>query len=168
MRCKLAAQGAIVVTFNYRLGLFGWVAQPALDAEGHLFGNYGLLDQQQVLEWVRRNIGAFGGDPTRVTLGGQSAGSQDTEANVVSPLARSLFHRAIFQSIVEEPTSLADAEAAGNAFAVAAGCGSGSAPSVASLSSESERGSDTGVVGHRQRTRIVHHRSDRGRPRPAR
>jgi para-nitrobenzyl esterase len=129
---KLAAQGqTIVVTFNYRLGLFGWVAQPALDAEGHPFGNYGLLDQQMVLQWVRRNIGAFGGDRTRVTLGGQSAGSQDTEANVVSPLARSLFQRAIFQSIVEEPTSLAEAEAAGNAFAVAAGCGSGAAPSVA-------------------------------------
>ncbi len=128
---KLAAHGAIVVTFNYRLGLFGWVAQPALDAEGHLFGNYGLLDQQLVLEWVQRNVGAFAGDPTRVTLGGQSAGSQDTEANVVSPLARGLFHRAIFQSIVEEPTSLPEAEAAGNAFAVAAGCSSGSAPSVA-------------------------------------
>ena len=85
------------------------MAQPALDAEGHLFGNYGLLDQQLVLAWVQRNIGAFGGDPARVTLGGQSAGSQDTEANVVSPLARGLFHRAIFQSIVEEPTSLPEA-----------------------------------------------------------
>jgi para-nitrobenzyl esterase len=76
---KLAVQGqTIVVTFNYRLGLFGWVAQAALDAEGHAFGNYGLLDQQMVLRWVRRNIGAFGGDTERVTLGGQSAGSQDT------------------------------------------------------------------------------------------
>jgi para-nitrobenzyl esterase len=128
----LAARGqTIVVTFNYRLGLFGWVAQSALDAEGHPFGNYGLLDQQLVLHWVRRNIAAFGGDTMRVTLGGQSAGSEDTEANLVSPFAQGLFQRAIFQSIVEEPTSLADAEAAGNAFAVAAGCGSGGAPSVA-------------------------------------
>jgi para-nitrobenzyl esterase len=129
---KLAVQGqTIVVTFNYRLGLFGWVAQAALDAEGHAFGNYGLLDQQMVLQWVRRNIGAFGGDTARVTLGGQSAGSQDTEANVVSPLAAGLFQRAIFQSIVEEPISLAGAESAGNAFAVAAGCGPGATPSVA-------------------------------------
>jgi para-nitrobenzyl esterase len=129
---KLAAQGqTIVVTFNYRLGLFGWVAQSALDAEGHLVGNYGLLDQQMVLQWVQRNIGAFGGDSSRVTLGGQSAGSQDTEANVVSPLAAGRFQRAIFQSIVEEPISLADAETAGNAFAVAAGCGTGATPAVA-------------------------------------
>jgi len=121
---KLASHGAVVVTFNYRLGLFGWLAHPALDAEGHLFGNYGLLDQQFVLKWVQENIDRFGGDRNRVTLGGESAGSQATEANVVSPLTRGLFHRAIFQSIVEEPTSLSDAEAAGTAFAVAAGCGS--------------------------------------------
>ena len=121
---KLASHGTVVVTFNYRLGLFGWLAHPALDAEGHLFGNYGLLDQQFVLKWVQENIDRFGGDRSRVTLAGQSAGSEDTEANVASPIARGLFHRAIFQSIVEEPTSLAEAEAAGTAFAVAAGCGS--------------------------------------------
>ena len=73
---------------------------------------------------MQENIDRFGGDRNRVTLGGQSAGSVATEANVVSPIARGLFHRAIFQSIVEEPTSLSDAEAAGTAFAVAAGCGS--------------------------------------------
>jgi para-nitrobenzyl esterase len=121
---KLASHGAVVVTFNYRLGLFGWLAHPALDAEGHLFGNYGLLDQQFVLRWVQENIDRFGGDRRRVTLAGQSAGSVNTEDHVVSPLARGLFHRAIFQSIVEEPTSLPDAEAAGIAFAAAAGCGS--------------------------------------------
>ena len=129
---KLALNGrTIVVTFNYRLGLFGWLAHPALDREGHLFGNYGLLDQQFVLQWVQRNIGSFGGDNARVTLGGQSAGSQATEANVASPLAHGLFHRAIFQSIVEEPMPLSAAESAGRAFALAAGCGFGASPSVA-------------------------------------
>jgi para-nitrobenzyl esterase len=129
---KLAAQGqTVVVTFNYRLGLFGWLAHPALDAETHPFANYGLLDQQFVLAWVQRTIGAFGGDKARVTLGGQSAGSQATEANVASPLARGMFHRAIFQSIVEEPMPLSAAESAGSAFAVAAGCGSGASPTVA-------------------------------------
>jgi para-nitrobenzyl esterase len=63
---------------NYRMGLFGFLAHPALDNEGHPFGNYGILDQQAVLRWVQRNIEAFGGDPGRVTLGGQSAGTERT------------------------------------------------------------------------------------------
>ncbi len=85
---RLAALGkAVVVTINYRLGLLGWLANPALDAEGHPFANYGLLDQQLALQWVKRNIAAFGGDPGNVTLGGQSAGSIDTEANVAASMA---------------------------------------------------------------------------------
>ncbi|VFU07313.1 carboxylesterase/lipase family protein [Methylocella tundrae] len=123
---KLAADGhTVVVTINYRLSLLGWIAHPALDAEGHPFGNYGLLDQQMALKWVRRNIAEFGGDKNNVTLGGQSAGSLDTQANMVSPLAAGLFHRAIWESGVQEPAPLAFAEAHGTAFAVAAGCGSG-------------------------------------------
>jgi para-nitrobenzyl esterase len=129
---KLAREGhTVVVTLNYRLGLLGFMAHPAIDAEGHLFGNYGTLDQQFVLKWVRQNIANFGGDPNNVTLGGQSAGSVDTESNVISPLAKGLFHRAIFESILLEPTTLATAETNGTAFAVAAGCGSGTGPSVA-------------------------------------
>jgi para-nitrobenzyl esterase len=123
---KLARDGkTVVVTLNYRLSLLGFLAHPALDAEGHPFANYGLLDQQAALRWVRDNIGKFGGDKNNVLLGGQSAGSVDTESHVISPLAKGLFHRAIFQSVLLEPSPLATAEAKGVAFAVAAGCGAG-------------------------------------------
>ena len=107
---------------RFRLGSLGWLAVPALDAEGHLFGNYGLLDQQFALKWVHRNISKFGGDPDNVTVGGQSFGSEDTEANMVSPLAKGLFQRAIFESEITEPQNLATAEAGGAAFANAANC----------------------------------------------
>jgi para-nitrobenzyl esterase len=104
---KLATGGpfgseAVVVTLNYRMGLFGYLSHPALNNEGHLWGNYGILDIQAVLKWVQRNATAFGGDPTRVLLGGQSAGASDTGANVISPLAAGLFNRALYQS---SPTS---------------------------------------------------------------
>ncbi|WP_134486013.1 carboxylesterase/lipase family protein [Methylocella tundrae] len=125
---KLASQGhTVVVTFNYRLNLMGFLAHPALDAEGHLFGNYGILDEQAALKWVQRNIGAFGGDKHNVTLGGQSAGASSTADNVISPLATGLFDRAIIQSGSTYMTliPLAFAETKGTAFAVAAGCGSG-------------------------------------------
>ena len=125
---KLASDGkTVVVTLAYRLNLMGWLAHPALDDEGHLFGNYGILDQQLVLKWVKRNIREFGGDPNNVTLGGQSAGAVDTEYNMVSPLASGLFHRGICESSCGLGTlpTLASAEATGVAFAVAAGCGSG-------------------------------------------
>ena len=129
---KLASQGqTVVVTLNYRLGLLGWLANPALDSEGHPFGNYGLLDQQLVLKWVQNNIASFGGDPNRVALGGQSAGSVDTSANVASPLAVGLFSRAIFESALADTRPLASAEQLGTAFSVAAGCGSGADPTVA-------------------------------------
>jgi para-nitrobenzyl esterase len=129
---RLAAGGkTVVVTINYRLGLLGWLANPALDAEGHPFANYGLLDQQLALEWVKENITAFGGDPGNVTLGGQSAGSIDTEANVASPLATGLFQRAIFQSVVLDGIPLQAAEKTGADFAAAAGCGKGATAEVA-------------------------------------
>jgi para-nitrobenzyl esterase len=129
---RLATLGkAVVVTINYRLGLFGWLANPALDAEGHPFGNYGLLDQQLAMKWVKDNISGFGGDPDNVTVGGQSAGSVDAEAQVASPLARGLIQRAIFQSIVVNGSPLKVAEKQGDDFAAAAGCGRGSAPAVA-------------------------------------
>ena len=83
---------------NYRMGLFGFMSEPHLNAEGHPWGNYGILDQQAVLRWVKTNIAAFGGDPTKVALGGQSAGARDTSANLISPAAAGLFNRAINQS----------------------------------------------------------------------
>ncbi len=129
---RLASRGhVVVVSVNYRLGLFGFLADPALDSEGHPFGNYGLLDQQQALRWVKQNIAAFGGDPGNVTLGGQSAGSIDTEANVASPLAAGLFQRGIFESVVLDGTPLKTAEKTGADFAEAAGCGRGASPAVA-------------------------------------
>jgi para-nitrobenzyl esterase len=131
---KLASQGkTVVVTMEYRLNLMGFLAHPALDNEGHLFGNYGILDQQAVLKWVERNIAGFGGDKDNVTVGGQSAGAVDTGLHMVSPLAAGLFHRGICESFCPAftlPTKAA-AEATGVAFAVAAGCGSGTGPDVA-------------------------------------
>ncbi len=129
---RLATLGnTVVVTINYRLGLLGWLANPALDAEGHPFANYGLLDQQLALKWVKANIAAFGGDAGNVTLGGQSAGSIDTEAHVASPLATGLFQRAIFESVVLDGTPLPAAQKIGADFADAAGCGKGATPEVA-------------------------------------
>jgi para-nitrobenzyl esterase len=131
---KLALQGkTVVVTMEYRLNLMGFLAHPALDNEGHLFGNYGILDQLAVLKWVERNIARFGGDKDNVTVGGQSAGAVDTGIHMLSPLSAGLFHRGICQSFCQAfplPTKTA-AEATGVAFAEAAGCGSGSGPEVA-------------------------------------
>jgi para-nitrobenzyl esterase len=123
---KLVTKGKlVVVTLNYRLNLFGFMAHPALDAEGHAFGNYGLMDMQAALKWVQRNIAAFGGDPGNVTLGGQSAGAGATTANVLSPGAKGLFHRAIFQSGGYTPfVPKSVAEEKGRKFAAAAGCNS--------------------------------------------
>jgi para-nitrobenzyl esterase len=126
---KLATGGplgvpTVVVTINYRLGLFGFLAHPVLDAENHPFGNYGIMDIQAALHWVQRNAAAFGGDPSRVTLGGQSAGATDTGANMISPASAGLFHRAIFQSApLNALTPLSLGLTRGTDFAKAAGCG---------------------------------------------
>jgi para-nitrobenzyl esterase len=97
---RLIRDGVVVVTVDYRLGLLGFLAHPELDAESphHTSGNYGLMDQIAALKWVRDNIAKFGGDPGRVTLFGQSAGSVDTTLILTSPLARGLVHRAIAES----------------------------------------------------------------------
>jgi para-nitrobenzyl esterase len=120
---KLVTRGKlVVVTFNYRLNLFGFLAHPALGPSG----NYGLMDMQAVLQWVKRNAAAFGGDPNNVTLGGQSAGAGATAANILSPGAKGLFHRAIFQSGGYTPfVPKSVAEGKGARFAAAAGCTSG-------------------------------------------
>ncbi|MDO9336780.1 MAG: carboxylesterase family protein [Caulobacter sp.] len=96
----LAGQGVVLVSLNYRLGRFGFFAHPALTAEatGEARGNYGLADQIAALQWVRRNIAAFGGDPGNVTLMGESSGGLAVAALMTSPAAEGLFHKAIIQS----------------------------------------------------------------------
>src|SRR4051812_335309 len=96
----LAKKGAVVVTLNYRLGPFGFLAHPALAAESphHAAGNYGILDQIAALQWVQRNIARFGGDPSRVTIFGESAGGMSVGSLIASPLAKGLFQRAILES----------------------------------------------------------------------
>ncbi|HEV7388297.1 MAG TPA: carboxylesterase family protein, partial [Gemmatimonadaceae bacterium] len=96
----LAQKGAVVVTLNYRLGAFGFMAHPAFAAESpnHASGNYGLLDQIAALQWVKRNIARFGGDPSRVTIFGESAGGMSVGSLIASPLAKGLFQRAILES----------------------------------------------------------------------
>ncbi|MDQ6872416.1 MAG: carboxylesterase family protein [Gemmatimonadota bacterium] len=97
---RLAQKGAVVITLNYRLGAFGFLAHPALAAESphHAAGNYGLLDQIAALRWVQHNIARFGGDPSRVTIFGESAGGMSVGALIASPLAKGLFQQAILES----------------------------------------------------------------------
>lgn len=120
----LAQRGLVVVTINYRLGALGFLAHPALAARDGSTGNYGLMDQQAALRWVRQNIARFGGNPHNVTIAGQSAGGLSVLAQMVSRGARGLFQRAIVQSgaFALHQRSLAQAEAAGEAFAAQAGC----------------------------------------------
>ncbi len=122
---RLVTQGnVVVVTINYRLGALGFLAQPALDSEGHPAVNYGTLDQQAALGWVKRNIAGFGGDPGNVTVFGESAGGLSVLSNLVSPDARGLFEAAIVESGAYSLTlpTLSTAEAQGTAFAAAVGC----------------------------------------------
>ena len=131
----LVADGVTVVTINYRLGALGFLAHPALaDANGQS-GDYGLMDQQAALRWVQRNIASFGGNPHNVTIFGESAGGLSTLSQVASPQARGLFERAIVESGSYNLTqaSLASAEAAGQVFAVKAGCARQTAACLRSL-----------------------------------
>ena len=117
---NLARDGVVVVGVNYRLGRFGFFAHPLLSAEDpdELKGNYALMDQICALEWVNRNIWAFGGDPGDVIIFGESAGGMAVNRLMISPLARGLFHKAISQSGAgREPCApLARAEEQGKAF----------------------------------------------------
>ncbi len=147
---KLVRDGdVVVVTINYRLNIFGFLAHPALDWEGHPFGNYGLMDQQFALKWVQRNIHAFGGDPNKVTIFGESAGGFSVLANMASPTARGLFHRGIVESgaytitALGQPQLLQSAEEYGEQFAAAVGCPDQTATCLRSLSAQAiiDRGS---------------------------
>jgi para-nitrobenzyl esterase len=130
----LSQRGVVVVTLNYRLAQLGFLAHPALEAEdmnNHSAGNYGLLDQQLALRWVHANIAAFGGDPKKVTIFGQSAGAISVCAHLVSPLSAGLFNRAIQESgscsivtpLHDTPGIVFEsAESLGRTFAAALGC----------------------------------------------
>ena len=125
----LARKGAVVITYNYRIGPFGFFAHPELTDESgrNASGNYGLMDLFAVLRWVQQNITAFGGDPNRVTLMGQSAGGRLIRAAVASSQGSGLFQRAISQSApvrIERMWTRAEAEKAGQEEASKVGAGS--------------------------------------------
>lgn len=125
---SLVEQGEILVTINYRLGALGFLAHPALTAEdpNGSGGNFGLLDQIAALRWVKRNIRAFGGDPNRITINGQSAGAMSIAALLASPLTNGLYSAAILQSGGPRPETrtLAEAQAQGVVVQEKLGCAS--------------------------------------------
>jgi para-nitrobenzyl esterase len=134
---NLARKGAVVVSINYRLNLFGFLAHPALTAESEhqSSGNYGLLDQRAALAWVQRNARSFGGDPDRVTVFGESAGGTNIIYLLASPLARGLFHRAVIESggyAVADFRTLAEAEKVGKSVEEALGA-AGSKDALAAM-----------------------------------
>jgi para-nitrobenzyl esterase len=120
----LIQHGILLVTINYRLSMFGFMAHPELTSESshHASGNYGLMDQIAALRWVHDNVARFGGDPNNVTIFGQSAGAQDTSLLLTIPQAKGLFHRAIVQSgsaIIPPTPALSEAERGGERLAAA-------------------------------------------------
>ena len=146
---QLARQGLVVVSINYRLGRFGFFAHPALTKESPSgpLGNYAFLDQIAALQWVKRNIAAFGGDPSNVTIYGESAGGGSVNALMTSPLAKGLFHKGIVDSgggrpggffgmprLHEDgPGGRPSAEATGKAFASSVGISGDDASALAAL-----------------------------------
>jgi para-nitrobenzyl esterase len=143
-----AKRGVVMVSFNYRVGRFGFFAHPALtaaNADGGLLGNYALLDQLAALKWVQRNIAAFGGDPANVTLVGESAGGSSVHDLMTMPMATGLFAKAIVESgggrnqfpprllHDEAPGAPPSAEAVGVAFAKSAGIQGEDAAALAAL-----------------------------------
>ncbi|MEV0391434.1 carboxylesterase family protein, partial [Nonomuraea sp. NPDC050643] len=115
-------EDVVVVSVNYRLGVLGFLAHPALTAEAGQSGNYGLLDQQAALRWVQRNIAAFGGDPRRVTIDGESAGGWSVCAHLTAPGSAGLLQRAIIQSGSCVSRPVADGERSGASIATTLGC----------------------------------------------
>jgi para-nitrobenzyl esterase len=131
----LAQRGVVVVTFNYRLGRLGFFAHPALAREAGPPANYALMDQIAALQWVRRNIRAFGGDPGNVTLFGNSAGGWSVNQLMLARPARGLFHKAIVQSGLgrQRPAALERAQQEGEAFAARLGHPSADAAALRAL-----------------------------------
>ncbi len=127
---NMARQGIVAITVNYRLTVFGFFAHPLLTEESihHSSGNYGLLDQNAALRWVRENIEVFGGDPQRITIAGESAGSFSVSAQMASPLSKNLIAGAIGESGsllgFNPPVSLTEAEQTGSKFASRLGANS--------------------------------------------
>lgn len=122
----LVRKGRVVgVTMNYRLGSLGFLAHPALTREDGQSGNYGLMDQQAALRWVRDNINRFGGDPARVTIGGESAGGGSVCTHMTAPGSKGLFAQAFMMSTLCVATPLADAEKQGEEIAIEVGCSDG-------------------------------------------
>ena len=159
---SLAHKGVVLVTINYRLGPFGYLAHPELSAESDkgASGNYGVLDQIAALKWVQENIEQFGGDPDRVTIFGESAGSMSVCALLATPLSKGLFHRAIGESggffsatpdLRDEKFGQESAQAVGTAFGEAMGAGSLAA--MRGTSAESIVESFSNSAGQRFRTR---------------
>ena len=152
--------GVIVATINYRLGVLGFLAQSGLDAEHHEKGNYGLMDQQFALKWVRKNIRAFGGDPKEVTIFGESAGGQSIYCNLASPTAKHLFRGAIaesgsyteFQDYFPAITPIKAAETtdgfapSGDSVATSVGCSSQTAACLRAVSAATLVGVEAGVL----------------------
>lgn len=138
---KLAERGAVIVTFNYRLGPLGFFSHPALDKEtpdGPV--NFGLLDEIAALQWTQKNIAAFGGDPRNVTIFGESAGAQSVLALFASPLARGLFQRGIAQSAYGIPSHpRAQAQQVGIAVASAVGLDGAAATASALRATPAEK-----------------------------
>jgi para-nitrobenzyl esterase len=131
---EFAKHGVITVTLNYRLGHAGFFAHPALDKEGHT-ANYGLADQIAALKWVKANIASFGGDPSNVTIFGESAGGISVLYLMLAPEARGLFQKAIGESSFprHEPYSMAKADGMGERAAKAAGVDGADAKTAAAL-----------------------------------
>lgn len=119
----VAETGVIGVSFNYRLGVLGFLRTAGLAAESGDAGNYGFLDPQAALLWVRRNIAGFGGEPSRVTIDGESAGGWSVCGHLVSPGSRGMFSRAMIQSGSCSSQTPARAQERGRAYLAAAGCG---------------------------------------------
>jgi len=158
----LARQGVVVVTLNYRLGRFGFFAHPALTREhpDEAVGTYALMDQIAALAWVKRNIAAFGGDPARVTLFGESAGGGSVIALMGSPAARGLFHQAIVESgggrdalpgLERATADYPAGYAAGRAFAIKAGLTDPDAAALRALTADKVSG-DLGFTNNRNRS----------------
>ncbi len=141
VKSTIVDHGIVMVSIQYRLGVFGFMAHPALSAEagGHS-GNYALMDHQAALRWVQANIAKFGGDPANVTIFGESAGAQNVGLLMIAPGGRGLFHKAIAESGTVgfgfPPRPLAEAEAIGEALIRAAGADKADAATLRSLSGD--------------------------------